>query len=105
LILFVVPQDDQDHRFIKAAYLIVQALQTILDVPFIVASAGILVLGPHRVKQTLRLYREKPADQWRVMILKQYVNVVVDIPFIAMLIILCLTVFMAIKLKKKVDLK
>jgi hypothetical protein len=40
-----------------------------------------------------------------MMILMQYVNVIVDFPYILMLIVLCLTVFMAIKLKKKIELR
>jgi hypothetical protein len=94
--------DKEENKFARAGLLILEATQTLIDLPFLLISIGIFVIGPHRAKQTCNLYKTKPANEWRGMILNQYLQVIIDIPFILMLIVLCLSVFMALKLKKKV---
>jgi len=95
--------ENEDQKFVKAGIIVLEAGQTILDLPFLVLTLPLFVLTPHRSKIIVRSFKVKPASEWRLMIIMHYAHVVTDVPFILMLLILCVTVFMAFKLKKSLS--
>ena len=97
--LFIDP--DMNEERIKIALIIIfETLQTLIDLPFIILSGPLLVLAPYKAHLLIRDFKTRPGEEWRMMIVKHYYNWVIDLPFILMFIVICLSVFMALKLRR-----
>ena len=92
--------------YVGAALIILEGLQTLFDLPFLALLVPIVcVLTPYKILYLYKDLKTKPADTWRGMLLKYLLNVILDVPFILMFLVLCLSVFMALKLKRTIDLR
>lgn len=86
--------------YVGAALICLEGVQTLIDLPFIVLTLPIFIIQPHKINYIINDFKTKTADSWRMMILKYYPNAIMDIPYIIMLLIIGVSVFQAIALKK-----
>lgn len=97
--------DNEENKFVRAGFVVVEGVQTLIDIPIMIMVIPTFIIAPYRIKVTLNKFKTLSADKWRMMIIKTYIGMLIDLPFILMLIVLCLSVFMAIKLKRQLDKK
>ena len=55
-----------------AAVIIVEGIQTLIDIPFIILTLPVFVITPYKSKLIISDFKTKRADEWRMMILKYY---------------------------------
>ena len=93
--------DGKDRMFLKAGIVIYQALQTLLDVPFLLISVLVFFIAPWRSTYFCNRFKTTEASGWKFMIMKEIFDSVVDLPFVLMFIVICCSIFMAFKLKNR----
>eukprot|EP00347_Sterkiella_histriomuscorum_P012885 403366845 len=91
--------------YVGAGLIIIESLQTLLDIPFFILVIPISLLTPYRIKYLWRDFKEIPADKWRWKLLRYMGSVVTDIPYILMLICIILSVFMFLRMKQQIKVK
>lgn len=97
--------DSEERIFVKAGIVLYVGLQTFLDLPFLLLIAPLALLSPYRIPSLSKRLKTLPPTTWRMDILNQYLQFLIDLPYILMLIVILLSVFMAIKMKRRVQKK
>ena len=90
--------DGKDRKFKKYFTEILYGLQTLIDVPFLLISVLVFLIAPWRTYSFFGKFKSTEANKWRFMIIKEIINGVIDFPFFMMFIVICCSIFMALKL-------
>ncbi len=93
--------DGKDRKFVKAEIHLFQGLQTLLDIPFLLLSVIVLIIAPWRIHYFLGKFKTTDVERWRAMIFGQIFNSLFDLPFVVMFLVICCSIFMPFKLKRR----
>jgi len=85
---------------VRAGIVVHEALQTLADIPFLILASTLFLLAPYRFNMIIKSFKTTPANAWRSMIGNLFLQVIIDVPYTLMFLVLCLSVFMVIKLRK-----
>jgi hypothetical protein len=75
----------------------------LIDVPFLIVSIIPFIISPWRIPTFWEKFKTTEASGWRMMILTEIINSFVDLPFVLMFIVICCSIFMAFKLKHRLE--
>ena len=74
-----------------------------IDVPFLLVSIIPFIIAPWRIPTILEKFKTIEASGWKMMILSEIFNSFVDLPFVLMFLVICCSIFMAFKLKHRLE--
>lgn len=97
--------DDEDKRFVRAAYVVREGFLTLVDVILLAFTTVLLVAFPYRLVRLKRRLKVIPGQEWRSVLLKMWLQVVIDMPFIVMFAALVIVFPAAWKLKRSIQRK
>jgi hypothetical protein len=89
--------------YVSAIYIVIEGLQTLLDlVIFFICIPPIVILTPYKLKYLRDDFKSTKPEEWRTMLLKYDIRVIIDIPYILMLIVIMVSVVQFIKMKRSI---
>ncbi len=85
--------------YVGAGLIIIESVQTLLDLPILLLILPIALLTPYRIPYVIRDLKTMEADKWRMRIVKYLSCIVTDIPYTLMFLNVLLSVYMGLQLK------
>jgi uncharacterized BrkB/YihY/UPF0761 family membrane protein len=100
----IVPDDD-DKRFVRGVYVVREGFLTLVDVILLAFTTVLLLAFPYRLVRLKRRLKAIPGPEWRSELLKMWIQVVIDLPYILMFAALIIVFPAGWKLKKSIQRK
>ncbi len=89
----------------RAVYVVREGFLTLVDLILLVLTIALLVFLPYRLFRLKKKLKALPGPQWRNSLLMMWVQSIIDLPFIAMLLLLIICFPAGLRLKRSIQRK